>query len=226
MSIATIGPEQVKSLRAKTGAGILDCKKALSEADGDEARAIKLLREKGLAQQAKRAGQVAAEGQIGAYVHTGGKIGVLIEVNCVTDFAARSPEFEALVRDLAMQIAAAAPRYVRREEVPAAELDSERQIFATQARQSGKPEAVIDKIVAGKVEKHFQDICLLEQPFIKDQERTVGDVVNDIGLRIRENITVLRFVRYQLGEGVARPEHDFASEVAAQVAAAQQAKAT
>lgn len=220
MSVDAVTPEQIRALRGKTGAGILDCKKALKESGGDEAKAVKLLREKGLAQQAKRAGQVAAEGQIGTYLHTGGKIGVMIEVNCQTDFAARSPEFEALVKDLSMQIAAAAPRYVRREEVPEAELAAEREIFATQAQQSGKPEAVIEKIVKGKIEKHFQEICLLEQPFIKDQEKTVGDVVNDAGLRIRENITVLRFVRYQLGEDVVRPEQDFASEVAAQVAAA------
>jgi len=220
MSVEAVTPEQIRALRGKTGAGILDCKKALKEAGGDEAKAVKLLREKGLAQQAKRAGQVAAEGQIGTYLHTGGKIGVMIEVNCQTDFAARSPEFEALVKDLSMQIAAAAPRYVRREDVPEAELAAEREIFAKQAQQSGKPEAVIEKIVKGKIEKHFQEICLLEQPFIKDQEKTVADLVNDAGLRIRENITVLRFVRYQLGEDVVRPEQDFASEVAAQVAAA------
>jgi elongation factor Ts len=220
MSAEAITSEQIRALRGKTGAGILDCKNALKESGGDEAQAVKLLREKGLAQQAKRAGQVAAEGQIGAYLHTGGKIGVMIEVNCQTDFAARSPEFDALVKDLAMQIAAAAPRYVRREDVPEAELVGEREIFANQAQQSGKPDAVIDKIVKGKIEKHFQEICLLEQPFIKDQEKKVGDVLNDAGLRIRENITVLRFVRYQLGEDVVRPEQDFASEVAAQVAAA------
>lgn len=204
MSGATVGPEQVRALREKTGAGVLDCQKALKEVGGDEAQAIRLLREKGVVQQAKRAGQVAAEGQVGAYIHPGGKIGVLIEVNCVTDFAARSEEFQSLVKDLAMQVAAAAPRYVRREDVPPAELAAEREIYAAQARQSGKPQAVMEKIVAGKMEKHFQEACLLEQPFIKDQGRTVADVVSDVAMRIRENISVLRFVRYQLGEGVAQ----------------------
>lgn len=223
MSEKAIGPEQVKTLRLKTGAGILDCKKVLKESGGDEAQAIRLLREKGLAQQAKRAAQVAAEGQVGTYLHAGGKIGVMIEVNCVTDFAARSEEFQALVKDLAMQVAAAAPRYVKREDVPAADLAAEREIYLTQARQSGKPEAVIEKMVAGKMEKHFQETCLLDQPFIKDQEKTVADVVSDVGLRIRENISVRRFVRFQLGEAIENPRGDFAGEVAAQVAAAHEA---
>lgn len=220
MSAGTVDPGQIRALREQTGAGILDCRNALTEAKGNQDEAVRLLREKGLAAQAKRGGQVAAEGQVGAYVHTGGKIGVLIEVNCVTDFAARSPEFQELVRDLAMQVAASAPRYVGREEVPERELAVEREIFAKQARESGKPEAVIDKIVAGKLEKFYQDVCLLEQPFIKQQDKTVSEIVSDIGLRIREKLSVLRFVRYQLGEGVERAEQDFAGEVAAQVAAA------
>lgn len=224
MSGGAIGPQQVKALREKTGAGILACQQALKESGGDEAKAIRLLREQGLAQQAKRAGQVASEGQVGAYIHPGGKIGVLIEVNCVTDFAARSEEFQSLVKDLAMQVAAASPRYVKREDVPEAELAAEREIFATQARQSGKPEAVIDKIVAGKMEKYFQETCLLDQPFIKEQEKSVAEVVTDVGLRIRENLSVPRFVRYQLGESVDRSRGDFAGEVAEQGAAAHEAK--
>jgi elongation factor Ts len=221
-----VGPAQVKALREKTGAGILDCQRALKESGGDEAQAARWLREKGLAQQATRAGQLAAEGLVGVYLHTGGKIGVLIEVNCVTDFAARAPEFQALVKDLTMQVAAAAPRYVRREDVPESEVAAEREIYTAQAQASGKPKAVIDKIAAGKLEKFFQEACLLEQPFIKDQERTVGDVVSDVGLRIREHISVRRFVRYQLGEGIERPQTDFAGEVAAQAAAAHEAKPT
>ncbi len=224
MSGASVGSEQIKSLREKTAAGILDCQKALKACDGDEERAIRWLREKGLAQQAKWAGRVAAEGLIGNYLHPGAKIGVMIEVNCATDFAARSAEFQALVKDLAMQVAAAVPRYVRREEVLPEHLAAERQIYAAQARQSGKPDAVIEKIVAGKLEKFFQDTCLLEQPFIKDAEKTVGAVVTDVGLRIREPISVRRFVRYQLGEGIERPQEDFAGEVAAQLAAAHEGK--
>jgi len=224
MSGPAIGPQQIRALREKTGAGILACQNALKESGGDEGQAIRLLREKGLAQQAKRVGQLAMEGQIGAYLHAGGKIGVLVEVNCVTDFAARSDEFQALVKNLAMQVAAAAPRYVKREDVPDAEFTAEREICAAQARQSGKPDAVIDKIVTGKMEKYFQETCLLDQPFIKDQEKTVADVVNDVALRIRENISVLRFVRFQLGEGIERPHGDFAGEVTEQVAAAHEAK--
>ncbi len=214
-----VTPEQVKTLREKTLAGVLDCQRALKECDGDETRAIRWLREKGLAQQAKWAGRAATEGQVGIYLHPGGKIGVMIEVNCATDFAARSEDFQGLVKDLAMQVAAAAPRYVRREDVADTDLRSEREIFAKQARESGKPEAVIEKIVAGKMEKFHQETCLLEQPFIKDPEKTVGAVVNDIGLRIREPISVRRFMRYQLGEGLERSRGDFASEVAAQLAA-------
>ncbi len=224
MSGPAIGPHKIRALREKTGAGILACQNALKESGGDEGQAIRLLREKGLAQQAKRAGQLAMEGQIGAYLHAGGKIGVLVELNCVTDFAARSDEFQALVKNLAMQVAAAAPRYVKREDVPDAELAAESEIYAAQARQSGKPDAVIEKIVTGKMEKYFQETCLLDQPFIKDQEKTVADVVNDVALRIRENISVLRFVRFQLGEGIERPHGDFAGEVAEQVAAAHEAK--
>jgi elongation factor Ts len=214
-----VPPEQVKALREKTLAGVLDCQRALKECDGDEARAIRWLREKGLAQQAKWAGRAATEGQVGIYLHPGGKIGVMIEVNCATDFAARSEDFQGLVKDLAMQVAAAAPRYVRREDVSETDLRSEREIYAKQARESGKPEVVIEKIVAGKMEKFHQETCLLEQPFIKDPEKTVGAVVNDVGLRIREPISVRRFVRYQLGEGLERSRGDFASEVAAQLAA-------
>jgi elongation factor Ts len=222
--MSEIGTGQIRALREKTGAGVLDCQKALAASGGDEERAIRWLREKGLAQQAKRSGQVAAEGQVGAYIHAGGKVGVLIEVNCVTDFAAKSPEFQSLVKDLAMQVAAAAPRYVRREDVGEAELGAEREVYRAQARQSGKPEPIVEKIAAGKVEKFFQEACLLEQAYIKDQEKTVADVIADVGLRLREHIAVRRFVRYQLGEGVERRQGDFAREVADQLAAAHEGK--
>jgi elongation factor Ts len=214
-----VTPEQVKALREKTLAGVLDCQRALRECDGDETRAIRWLREKGLAQQAKWSGRTATEGQVGTYLHPGGKIGVMIEVNCATDFAARSEDFQALVKDLSMQVAAAAPRYVRREDVSEADLRAEREIYTKQARESGKPDTVIERIVAGKMEKFYQEACLLEQPFIKDPEKTVGGIVTDVGLRIREPISVRRFVRYQLGEGLERSQGDFASEVAAQRAA-------
>jgi elongation factor Ts len=217
--MSRVGAAQIKALREKTGAGMLDCQRALAESEGDEERAVRWLREKGLAQQAKRAAQVAAEGQVGAYIHAGGKIGVLIEVNCVTDFAAKSPEFQSLVKDLAMQVAAAMPRHVRREDVSDAELAAEREIYRVQARQSGKPEPVVERIVAGKMEKFFGEACLLEQPFVKDQEKKVTDVITDVALRLREHISVRRFVRYQLGEGIERRQGDFAQEVADQLAA-------
>src|SRR5262245_59122980 len=169
----------VKDLREKTGAGLLDCQKALGEAQGDPDRALRLLREKGLAKAAKRASPIASDGAIGSYIHPGAKIGVLIEVNCETDFVAKTDEFQTLVRDLAMQVAAASPRWVRREDVPETELESERAIYRVQAEQSGKPPQVIERIVAGQVERYLKDVCLLEQAFIKQSDRTVKDVVQD-----------------------------------------------
>jgi len=190
----------VSALRERTGAGMMDCKKALTEVDGDLEKAIVFLREKGLAAQAKRAGRTAADGLVEAYIHAGGKIGVLIEVNCETDFVARTDDFRGLVRDLAMQVAAANPRYVRREEVPAEIVEQERAIYAAQAANSGKPPAVIEKMLVGKIEKYFSEICLLEQPFIKDQDKQVGQLVSDAVAKMGENVVVRRFVRFQLGE--------------------------
>jgi len=190
----------VRDLREKTGAGFMDCKKALAETAGDLDKAVTFLREKGLAAAAKRASRAASEGQVSSYIHANGKIGVLIEVNCETDFVARTPEFQGLVKDLAMQVAAASPRYLRREDVPPEAVDAERSIFRVQAAGSGKPEAVIEKIVDGKVDKFFSDICLLEQPFIKEPSRTVGQLVSDAVAKIGENIVVRRFARFQLGE--------------------------
>jgi elongation factor Ts len=190
----------VSALRERTGAGMMDCKKALTEVDGDLEKAIVFLREKGLAAQAKRSGRTAADGLVESYIHAGGKIGVLIEVNCETDFVARTDDFRALVRDLAMQVAAANPRYVRREEVPAEVVEQERAIYAAQAASSGKPAAVIEKMLAGKIEKYFGEICLLEQAFIKDQDKQVSQLVSDAVAKMGENVVVRRFVRFQLGE--------------------------
>jgi elongation factor Ts len=194
----------VKDLREKSGAGMMDCKKALAEAGGDAQKAYDLLRQKGLAAAAKKADRVASDGAVGAYVHAGGKIGVLVEINCETDFVARTTEFQALLKDIAMQIAAVNPRYVRREEVTAADLDTERAIYRQQALDSGKPEKIVDKIVEGKIDKFYSDVCLLEQAFIKDQDKKVVDVINDAIARLGENIQVRRFARYTLGEGVTK----------------------
>ena len=194
----------VKELREKSGAGMMDCKKALAEAGGDMQRAFDLLRQKGLAAAAKKADRVASDGAVGAYVHAGGKIGVLVEINCETDFVARTTEFQTLLKDIAMQIAAVNPRCVRREEVTVADLDKEKAIYRQQALGSGKPEKVIDKIVEGKIDKFYSEVCLLEQAFIKDQDKKVVDVINDAIARLGENIQVRRFARYNLGEGTAK----------------------
>jgi elongation factor Ts len=190
----------VKELREKTGAGLLDCQKALGEAGGDLEKALRLLRERGLAKAAKKATRAATDGAIGAYIHPGGKIGVMIEVNCETDFVAKTAEFQQLVRDLAMQVAASAPRYVSRDEVPEAELAAEREIYRAQALRAGKPENVLDRIIAGQVERFYKDVCLLEQPFIKQSDRTVEEIVKEAIVRFGVNVAVRRFARFQLGE--------------------------
>jgi elongation factor Ts len=190
----------VRDLRDKTGAGMMDCKRALAASEGDLEKAVVHLREKGLAAAAKRSARAASEGSVGSYIHAGGKIGVLIEVNCETDFVARTPEFQALVKDLAMQVAAANPRCVRREEIPPETIEAERSIYRAQASESGKPAAVVEKIVDGKLGKFFGDACLLEQSFIKDPQRTIGQVVTDAIGHLGENVVVRRFARFQLGE--------------------------
>jgi elongation factor Ts len=195
-----INASQVKQLREQTGAGMMDCKAALTEARGDVEQAVTILRKKGLAAAAKKAGRTTAEGLIASYIHAGGKIGVLLEVNCETDFVAKNAEFQGLVRDIAMHVAASNPRYVRREDVPAAELEAEKQIYRDQAKASGKPEAVIDKIATGKLDRYFSEFCLLEQPFVKDPDRTVQDLIHDAVSRMGENIQVRRFIRFALGE--------------------------
>ena len=190
----------VKELREKTGAGIMDCKRALAETAGNLEKAVVWLREKGIAAAAGRAGRVASEGSVGSYIHAGGKLGVLIEINCETDFCAKSEAFQALVKELAMQVAAANPRCVRREELSPAVVEQERQIYASQAE--GKPPAVVTKIVDGKIEKFYKEACLLEQAYVRDPNKTVNDLLGEAAIQMREKIDVRRFVRYQLGEAL------------------------
>ena len=199
-----VSASAVKELRERTGAGMMDCKKALAESGGDLQKAVDYLRQKGLAAAAKKADRRAADGAVGAYVHPGGKIGVLVEINCETDFVARTAEFQALVKDIAMQVAAANPRVVRREEVSPDELEKEKSIYRQQALETGKPEKVVERIVEGKIERFFSEICLLEQSFIKDPDKNITNVINDAIARLGENIQIRRFARYHLGEGASK----------------------
>src|SRR5437879_9562568 len=210
-----INANVVRELREKTGAGVMDCKKALAEASGDLDKAIVWLRERGIAQAAKRAGKLASEGTIGSYIHAGGKLGVLVEVNCETDFAARSAEFQALVKDISMHIAAQNPLWVKREDVPAEVLEKEKEIYKDQARGSGKPEHIIDKIAEGKLESFYEMACLYDQKFVKDPAITVKDLINNLVGKIGENIQVRRFARFKTGEGVEKRSTDLAGDVAA-----------
>ncbi|AQS56863.1 translation elongation factor Ts [Novibacillus thermophilus] len=207
---------QVKELREKTGAGMMDCKKALQEAEGDMERAVELLRKKGLAAADKKAGRIAAEGLVDSYIHAGGKIGVLVEVNCETDFVAKTDEFKTLVRDIAMHIAATDPQYVRREEVPEETVAKERELLKEQALSEGKPAHIVDKMVEGRLEKFFKEICLVEQPFVKDPDITVEQLVKEKIAKIGENISIRRFARFGLGEGIEKKEENFSEEVMAQ----------
>lgn len=207
----------VKELRERTGAGMMDCKKALVETNGDIEKAIDELRTKGLAKAAKKAGRVASEGVVASYIHGGGRIGVLVEVNCETDFVAKTDDFKSLVHDIAMQIAASSPEYVRREEVPEEVINHEREILKAQALEEGKPEKVVEKMIEGRLEKFFKEKCLLEQPYIKDPDKTVQELVHEHVAKIGENINVRRFVRYEVGEGIQKEEVDFAAEVMAQI---------
>lgn len=217
----------VKELRDMTGAGMMDAKKALVETDGNIDKAVDLLREKGLAAAAKKAGRIAAEGVVQSYIHAGGRIGVLVEVNCETDFVAKTDDFQSLARDIAMQIAAVNPTYLNREEVPAEVIEHEKQVLLEQAKveaeedvkagRKPKPEAVLEKMVAGRIEKFYKENCLLEQVFIKDGDKTVTDIINESIAKIGENINVRRFVRYALGEGIEKRQDDFVAEVMASV---------
>src|SRR3989338_8408977 len=192
-----ITAEMIKALREKTGCGMLDCKEALTEATGDTEKAIDFLRKKGLAAVARRAGRVAAEGMVDSYIHIGGKIGVLVEVNCETDFVSRSTDFQAFVKDLCLQIAASSPQYVSRNDVPDGIVNHEKDIITTQAKTEGKPEKAVEKIVEGRLEKFYAEVCLLNQPFIRDQKMTINDLMGALVAKIGENIVIRRFTRYQ-----------------------------
>lgn len=203
----------VKELREKTGAGMMDCKKALVESDGDFDKAVTLLREKGLSAAAKKTGRVTAEGLVDSYIHMGGKIGVLIEVNCESDFVAKNEDFKDFVRNLCMQIAAANPLYISREEVSQEDMQKESEIYRNQALREGKPEKVVDKIVEGKLEKYYQETCLLEQQYIRDTDRKIIDLLKDQVAKLGENISVRRFSRFVMGEGLEKREDNLAAEV-------------
>ena len=208
----------VKQLREKTGAGMMECKNALKEADGNEDKAVDILRERGLASAKKREGRIAAEGIVGSYIHMGGKVGVLVELNCETDFVARGEEFQLLVKDIAMHIAAAEPRYVSREEVPADVINKEREIAKAQAlndpKNANKPEQVIEKIIDGRMNKFYEESVLVDQPFVKAPEKTVGELVTEKVSKTGERIAIRRFTRYKMGEGLERRADDFSDEVA------------
>ncbi|HKV37755.1 MAG TPA: translation elongation factor Ts [Blastocatellia bacterium] len=212
-----VTPAGIKALREKTGAGMMECKSALVEAGGDEEKAIEVLRKRGLATATKKSGRVAAEGLVNAYIHAGGKIGVLLEVNCESDFTARSEEFRALVHDLAMHITAAEPRFIDKEDVSAEIFEKEREIALAQARSdpknASKPQSVVEKIVEGRLSKFYQETCLLEQPFIKDQNMTVGDLIRKLIQNTGENIKVRRFTRYKMGEGLEKRSSDLEADV-------------
>lgn len=212
-----ITAELVKDLREKTGAGMMDCKKALIETDGDIEKAIVFLREKGLLAATKKSGRIAAEGVVGSYIHMGGKIGVLVEVNCETDFVAKNEDFLTFVKDVAMHIAAANPSYITKEEVPADVIENEKTILKHQAMNEGKPENIAEKMVEGRIAKMYKDICLLEQPFVKNPDLTVADYVKEKIATIGENIVIRRFTRYQMGEGLEKKSENFAEEIAKQV---------
>ena len=215
--MANVTAAMVKELREQTGAGMMDCKKALTACDGDKAKAVDFLREKGLASAAKKADRVAAEGVVTSYIHGNGRIGVLVEVNCETDFVAGTDDFKEFARDIAMQIAAANPKCIRREEVNPAELDHERKVLREQALAEGKPEKIVEKMVDGRIEQYYKEVCLMEQAFIKDPDQTISDLVKSKIAKIGENISIRRFVRYQLGEGIEKKVDDFAAEVMAAV---------
>ncbi|MFE5319570.1 translation elongation factor Ts [Paenibacillus sp. NPDC056579] len=212
-----VNAASVKELRERTGAGMLDCKKALEEANGDLTKAAEILREKGLSAAANKAGRIATEGVVESYIHAGGRIGVLVEVNCETDFVGKTDQFRDFVKDVAMQIAAASPLYVRREEVPQEALDKEREILTAQALNEGKPANIVQKMVEGRLGKYYEEYCLMEQPFVKDPDKTIGQLVNEKVATIGENITIRRFARFELGEGLEKKQENFAEEVMAQV---------
>jgi len=211
--MADVSAAQVKELRERTGVGMMDCKKALTQCNCDMEKACDLLREKGLAAAAKKEGRVAAEGTVASYIHGGGRIGVLLEVNCETDFVSRGDEFKALVHDIMLHIAAANPQYLNKEDVPSEVLQHERDILKAQALNEGKPEKIIEKMVEGRIEKFYKETCLMEQAFVKDPDKSMRDLVLDRISKIGERIVVRRFTRYELGAGIEKRQDDFAADV-------------
>ena len=210
--------QDVAKLRAQTGVGMMECKNALTEANGDFEKAIVILRERGLKAVDKKQGRIASEGLVASYIHMGGRIGVLVEVNCETDFVAKSDDFQVLVKDIAMHIAAANPKYVTEAEVPTAELDAEKEILKVQALNEGKPANIVEKMIEGRIKKYYEDVCLLNQPFVKDSSKTIKDILTEATLKIGEKISIRRFVRYELGEGMEKRNDNLAEEVAKQMA--------
>ena len=215
-----ISAEDIKTLRERTGAGLMDCKKALGECEGDMDKAIEYLRKKGRAAAAKKAGRIATEGSVSAYIHMNNRVGVLLEVNCETDFVAATEDFKAFCADVAMQIAAMNPQVVGRDQVDQAQVENERRVLREKAIAEGKPEKIVDKIVDGQINKYYSEICLLEQKFIKDDKKSIEQVLSELVAKIGENVKIRRFTRYELGEGLEKKSQDFAAEVAAQVSAA------
>ena len=208
-----VSASDVKALREATGAGMMDCKKALTEADGNMEKATEILREKGLAAAAKKSGRIAAEGVVASYIHMGGRIGVLVEVNCETDFVAKTDQFQSFVRDIAMQIAASNPLYLSSEEVPQDTIDKEKEILRIQAINEGKPEKIVNNMVEGRIKKYFKEVCLLDQTFVKDPDKSIADYVKEQIAALGENITIRRFTRYEMGEGLQKREDNFVEEV-------------
>ncbi|WP_172252857.1 translation elongation factor Ts [Saccharibacillus deserti] len=212
-----VNASAVKELRERTGAGMLDCKKALEETNGDIDKAVDVLREKGLSAAANKAGRTATEGTVESYIHAGGRIGVLVEINCETDFVGKTDQFKSFARDIAMHIAAANPLYVRREEVPADAIEKEKEILKAQALNEGKPEKIVEKMVEGRINKYYEEYCLLEQSFVKDPDKTISQLLNEKVSTIGENISIRRFARFELGEGLEKKVDNFVEEVMAQV---------
>ncbi len=211
-----ISASDVKQLRERTGSGMMDCKNALVKANGDVEKAIEFLREKGLAAAVKKSGRIAAEGIVDSYIHLGGRIGVLVEVNCETDFVAENPKFKVFVKDIAMHIAASSPKYVGIEDVDPEELNKEKEILKAQALNEGKPAKIVDKMVEGRIQKFYESVCLLEQPFIKDPDKSIRQYLSEQVATIGEKIVIRRFVRYEMGEGLEKRKNDFVEEVMAQ----------
>lgn len=210
--------QDVAKLRAQTGVGMMECKKALTDANGDFEKAVVLLRERGLKAVDKKQGRIASEGIVSSYIHMGGRIGVLVEVNCETDFVAKSADFQNLVKDIAMQIAAANPKCIREEEVDAEDLEKEKEILRVQAVNEGKPANIVERMIEGRIKKYYEDVCLLNQTFVKDSSKTIKDVLTEATLKIGEKISIRRFVRYELGEGMEKKVENLAEEVAKQIA--------